>query len=172
MKKLCKLSASLLACACLLLPTANTFAASSNNNITVPYTDSVSTYENTKERSKKIPSSSSSVNLSYGTKLAFRVDSLRYGNLFTNNRFTGVNSIKVKISSITVDKNGSAFASGNLKVTLYKNNYTKVSSKSISIKGGTLTFNGLSKNTKYYLEFSKNNDGQYYKFNGSITSND
>lgn len=172
MRKLFKLSASLLACACLLLPTTNTFAASMHNSITASYTDSVSTYENIDERSTSIPSSSSSVDLSYGTNLAFKVSSLRYGNLFTNNRFTGVNSIKVNISSITVDKNASSLPSGDLMVTIFKDNHTKVKSQSISIKGGTLSFSGLSKTTKYYIEFSKNNDGQYYSFDGSIASND
>lgn len=179
-KQLLKGSLSLLTCACLLTPTSNVFAGTANNSSVSPavYSQIIeSTVVKSVDdplRGTSIPNEKTAVDLSTGSILAFDVKSLRYGNLFMNNRFTGVNSIKVNISNITVEKNGSALPVDKLIVTVYKGALfqDKVAEKKISTAGGSLTFTGLSKNTKYYIEFSKTNDGQYFSFDGTVSSND
>lgn len=166
-EKLLRITTSILTCIFLLVPSTNVFAEAVNNE----KTEGTFVYEDVSISSTDIPRSSS-VDLSYGTTLAFNVTKLSYGNLFTNDCFTGVTSIKVNVSSISVDKNNSSSPTRSLKVTLYKRRYNKIESKTIDTNGGDLYFDGLKKGSNYYLEFSKTNDGQIFSFDGSISSND
>lgn len=157
MMKYLKVKISLLFCFALLF-----------SNVSYGYAATIDTTSTPILKSTKVPSSY--IDLSYGTILAFDVTELTYGNLFTNYGFTGVSAVEVNVDSITVDKNGSADTIKDLTITLHKKGSTSdLASEDVGTSGGTVYFSNLSTTTKYYLEFSKTNDGQYFSFDGSIS---
>lgn len=121
--------------------------------------------ENPRLRGKTAPTGSSFLDLSSNTykySVDFKVQ------IYTNSLFSRVSSMNVKVNSIAVNKNGMQNKSKGITVTLYKSNGTKVASKTIGLAGGTAKFTELSKSTKYYVGFSKQNDTQSYKFSGTV----
>lgn len=127
-------------------------------------------YASTKEPNKN----TNCINLSQsGSSLSFQVDSLRNGGLYTNSTFTGVTSVKITIGYITVDKNGSASSIEDLKVQtrLVGSDGFEVNQYVSSPSGGTLYIYGLDKSQKYFLAFSKTNDGQIFSFSGNVKKN-
>lgn len=116
------------------------------------------------------PPSGTALNLSKNNYVA-SITSLRYGNLFTNFLFSGTTTMSVSIDSISVDRNGFAGELKGVTVTVYKPAFGAdkvVASKKIPLNGGSVSFSGLDKSTKYYIEFSKQNDGAYYSFDATI----
>lgn len=138
-------------------------AVAANDNITIE-----NEYEGPSLQSTKVPSTY--IDLSYGTVLAFNVEKLTYGNLYTNYGFTNVTAIQVDVNPISVDKNGSNDTVEDLTITLHKKGSSAdLASIKVSTSGGTVYFYNLNSSTKYYLEFSKRNDGQIFKFDGTIS---
>lgn len=125
--------------------------------------------------SKKKPTNSTNcINLNQnGSSLSFQVDSLRNGGLYTNSTFTGVSSVKISVGYITVDRNGSRSPIEDLKIQtrLVGSDGFEVNQYVSSPSGGTLYIYGLDKTKKYFLAFSKTNDGQIFSFSGNIVKN-
>ena len=144
-----------------------------HENNTIVVSDKI-VYENQTESdvsilSTSIPSKNNCIDLSIDSSvLGFQISSLRYGNLFTNYCFTGVSSVKVKVGTITVNKNGSSTSSKNLTVHLHEIGSNLDVTYSVSTSGGAFYYLNLDSTKKYYLEFSKVNDGQLYSFSGSV----
>lgn len=127
-------------------------------------------YENLREnpliRGKKPPSGTSCLNLADNI-YKYSVDFI-YNN-YTNSLFNGTTTMKVKVGSITINKNGMRNESKGINVYVYDSKDKQIAKKSIGLDGGTAEFTGLSKSTKYYVRFVKTDDTQGYKFSGTIT---
>lgn len=127
-------------------------------------------YASKKEPTKK----SNCINLSQsGASMSFQVDSLKNGGLYTNCTFTGAKNVKISIGEITVDMNGSESPVEDLKIQtrLVASDGFEVNQYLSAPVGGVLYIYGLDKSKKYFLAFSKTNDGQIYSFSGDVKKN-
>ena len=90
--------------------------------------------------------------------------------LYTNSFFKGSSKVKVKVGSVSVDKNGMQNQSKGITVYLRKKGASIDVKYSVPLSGTSFYFTNLDPSAMYYLEFGKQNDTQIYTFTGTISN--
>lgn len=117
---------------------------------------------------KKEPKGTSFINI-VKNNYNFDVISMKI-KIYTNTFFKGAKKVKIKVNSISVNKNGMRNESKGITVHLMKKGASTDVKYNVPLSGASFYYTNLDPDALYYLKFTKQDDTQIYSFDGSITN--
>ncbi|MFB5267342.1 hypothetical protein ACE41H_11185 [Paenibacillus enshidis] len=167
MKKTNKIASSLLAGSMAFILTAGGSAFASDDVHVLPTTPPAASSDGITIFGQDPPKSSASTHNLSISDYNYQVEKVGY-EVFTDKWLTGVSSMTVRVDNWQVIKD---VADGyNLSIVVHNSSGNVVTYKTIDPrKIGVAKFTGLSASNKYYVSFAVPNNGNLYKFNGSIS---